>query len=181
MFRIFHSSVTLIATAALVAVFSLPTTLAHAFTFEDYFTGKTVAFGKFWAINGVNRTFRVDLDGTWDGKTLTLVEDFVYDDGVEETKIWYFTKTGEGQYVGRRDDVEGVANVTINGNTARYGYGLYLDAENRENLVQLKDKMVLLEDGTVRNTATVFKFGFPVGRVVVNFARAEDEGILQRP
>lgn len=163
------------------AIATSAASLANAFTFEDYFQGKTVAYGKFWAINGVNRTFRVDLDGTWDRKTLTLVEDFVYNDGVEETKIWYFEKTGEGKYVGRRSDVEGVANVTIKGNTARYGYSLYLDAENRKNLIQLKDKMILQEDGTVVNTATVFKFGFPVGRVVVNFARAEDESILKRP
>lgn len=161
-------------------IFSIAS-LAQAFTFEDYFKGKTVAYGKFSAINGVNRTFRVDLNGIWDGKTLTLIEEFAYDDGVNERKIWYFTKTGEGQYVGRRDDVEGVANVKIRGNTARYGYLLYLDAENRENLVRLRDKMTLLPDGTVRNTATVSKFGLPVGRVVVNFARKADEATLKRP
>ena len=154
---------------------------AETFAFEDYFKGKTVAYGKFSAINGVKRTFRVDLRGTWDGKTLKLVEKFDYDDGERDTKTWYFTKTGPGQYVGRRSDVEGVANVTIRDATARYGYSLYLDAEKRENLVHFRDKMVLLKDGTVRNTAIVFKSIFPVGRVVVNFARAKDEHKLKRP
>ena len=78
-------------------------------------------------------------------------------------------------------DVKGVAPVRIRGNTARYSYKLYLDAENRDNLVGLRDKMVLLPDGTVRNTATVFKGIFPVGRVVVNFARARDAHKLKRP
>jgi len=151
------------------------------FAFEDYFRGNTVAFGKFSAINGVKRTFRVNLHGTWNGKTLKLVEKFRYDDGVRETKIWYFTKTGPGQYSGTRSDVPGEAKVRIRGNVARYGYKLYLDAENRKNLVRFKDKMVLKDNGIVRNTATVFKYGLPVGRVVVNFARARDANKLTRP
>ncbi|PWV99181.1 uncharacterized protein DUF3833 [Hoeflea marina] len=159
----------------------LPAMAAEKFAFETYFRGPTVAYGKFSAINGVKRTFRVDLRGTWDGKTLKLVEKFKYDDGERDTKIWYFTKTGPGEYVGRRSDVEGVANVSIEGDTARYGYTLYLDAENRKNLVHFRDKMVLRDDGTVHNTATVFKSIFPVGRVVVNFARARDAHKLKRP
>ena len=166
---------------ALLLVFATPAMAEENFKFEEYFLGKTVAFGKFSAINGVKRTFRVDLRGTWNGKTLKLVEDFDYDDGVKERKIWYFTKTGPGRYIGKRDDVKGVAPVRIRGNTARYGYKLYLDAKNRTNLVSLRDKMVLLPDGTVRNTATVFKGILPVGRVVVNFARAKDAHKLKRP
>lgn len=152
-----------------------------SFAFEDYFRGHTVAYGKFSAINGVKRTFDVDLYGTWNGRTLKLVEKFEYDDGLRETKIWYFTKTGPGQYSGTRSDVPGEAKVRMNGNTARYGYKLYLDAENRKNLVRFKDKMVLLDNGIVRNTALVFKYGLPVGRVVVNFARAKDADKLTRP
>ncbi len=157
------------------------TQAAESFTFEDYFRGKTVAYGKFSAINGVKRSFRVDLDGIWNGKTLKLIEKFKYDDGAKETKIWYFTKTGPGRYIGKRDDVKGQANVRIRGNTARYGYKLYLDAKNRSNLVRFRDKMVLKDDGTVVNTATVFKSIFPVGRVTVNFARLKDIHKLKRP
>ncbi len=169
---------------AVLATFLLAPSLAQAkplFTFEDYFRGKTIAYGKFSAINGVKRSFRVDLNGIWDGKTLKLIEKFSYDDGLRETKIWYFTKTAEGHYTGRRDDVKGVARVRIRGKTARYGYRLYLDAENRKNLVRFRDKMVLKDDGTLVNTATVFKFGLPVGRVTVNFARARDAGKLKKP
>ncbi|MEM1318408.1 MAG: DUF3833 family protein, partial [Pseudomonadota bacterium] len=82
--------------AVLLVIFAMPAigpAIAPAyaketFKFEDYFRGKTVAYGKFSAINGVRRTFRVDLRGTWNGKTLKLVEDFAYDDGVKERKIW---------------------------------------------------------------------------------------------
>ncbi|MEM9734070.1 MAG: DUF3833 family protein [Pseudomonadota bacterium] len=163
------------------ALFTVSAQAAETFKFEDYFRGKTVAFGKFSAINGVKRTFRVDLIGTWNGKTLKLVEVFRYDDGERDTKIWYFTKTGPGRYTGRRSDVKGVAKVRVRGNVARYSYSLYLDAKNRSNLVRFRDKMVLRDDGTVRNTATVFKTILPVGRVVVNFARPRDIAKLERP
>lgn len=169
-------------TIVLTGIFAARTVAAaETFTFEDYFRGRTVAYGKFSAINGVKRTFRVDLRGIWDGKTLKLIEDFKYDDGLKERKIWFFTKTAPGQYVGKRDDVKGVANVRIRGNTARYGYRLYLDAKNRKNLVRFRDKMVLQDDGTVVNTARVYKLGLPVGKVTVNFARARDEAKLKRP
>ena len=155
--------------------------VASGFAFEDYFRGRTIAYGKFSAINGVRRTFRVELNGTWNGKTLKLIEKFKYDDGVKETKIWYFTKTGTGRYVGKRSDVLGEASVRIRGKIARYSYSLFLDSKNRTNLVRFRDKMKLLEDGTVRNTAIIFKYGFPVGRVVVNFARKRDQAKLKRP
>ncbi len=171
-----------LAFALIVPLFaSVSVHAAETFKFEDYFRGKTVAFGRFKAINGVDRRFRVDLVGTWNGKTLKLVEYFKYDDGERDTKIWYFTKTGEGRYTGTRSDVKGEAHVRVRGNTARYGYSLFLDAENRTNKVRFRDKMVLRDDGTVRNTATVFKTILPVGRVEVIFARPKDIGKIDRP
>ena len=78
---------------------------AEKFTFEDYFAGRTEAVGSFSAINGVKRTFTVDLTGNWDGKTLTLREDFVFDDGTKDRKTWRFTKTSPTTYSGTRDDI----------------------------------------------------------------------------
>ena len=55
---------------------------------EEFFEGKTVAYGQFQDVLGnVPRRFQVDIDGAWDGETLTLVEDFVYDDGATEEEM----------------------------------------------------------------------------------------------
>jgi hypothetical protein len=69
---------------------------AHAadLRLEDFFKGKTYAYGSFGAINGTSRSFRVDLTGHVRGKVLTLREDFRYDDGERDTKTWVFTRTG---------------------------------------------------------------------------------------
>lgn len=68
--------------AALSGMAFSPTTATETFAFEDYFRGKTVTYGKFSAINAVNRRFKVNLNGIWNGKTLKLIEKFKYDDGM---------------------------------------------------------------------------------------------------
>lgn len=146
---------------------------AHAadFAFETWFAGKSRATGSFRAINGVKRTFEVALNGKWDGRTLTLREDFVYDDGERDTKTWRFVKTGKGAYTGTREDVVGATKVIIKGDTARFSYKVYLDGKNRKNLVSFSDVMRLGKDGRVINTAIVSKFGIPVARTRVVFSR----------
>lgn len=113
---------------------------AQAFKFEDFFFGKTVAYGKFSAVNGVRRSFKVDLNGTWNGKTLRLVERFKFNDGGRETKVWTFTKTGNGKYIGKSAGMQGVANVQIKGNTARYAYTIFLDVPNKKTSSNLKTR-----------------------------------------
>ena len=154
-----------------LAAFAAPASAAD-FQLEKYFAGRTVADGQFSAINGVSRKFKVFLTGTWNGKRLKLVEDFVYADGERDRKTWRFTKTGSNSYSGTREDVRGVALVTVTGNTARFSYDVYLDGAARKNLVRFHDTMVLdPARGTVLNTAWVTKFGLPVAKTRVAFRR----------
>jgi hypothetical protein len=144
---------------------------AEQFLFEDYFRGRTVAEGSFRAINGVSRKFTVDLHGRWNGRTLTLVEDFVYDDGERDRKTWRFTKTSPTTYVGTREDVLGETVVTLRGRTARFSYKVYLEPGVESSLVTFYDRMTLRDDGTVINRALVTKWGLPVAWTKVDFRR----------
>ncbi|WP_027487658.1 DUF3833 family protein [Allorhizobium undicola] len=144
---------------------------AQDFTFEDYFHGRTVAEGSFTAINGVKRRFTVELTGKWDGRLLTLRENFHFDDGSRDTKTWRFVKTGPHSYSGTREDVIGAAPVRLSGNTARFSYLVYLSPETETNKVRFHDKMVLRQDGSVLNTALVTKFGLPVAWTRVEFRK----------
>jgi hypothetical protein len=145
---------------------------ADKFTLEGFFAGKSKAVGSFSAINGVKRQFTVDLTGKWNGRTLTLREDFVFKDGTRDTKTWRFVKTGPATYSGTREDVIGETKVTLQGNVARFNYLFYLDSAKQANKVRFYDKMVLRSDGTVLNTALVTKCGLPVARTVVSFEKA---------
>lgn len=60
---------------------------------EEFFCGKIVGKGFFESkIVGVYWLFIVYLNGIWDFKIfiLWLCEDFVYDDGEWDIKIWFF-------------------------------------------------------------------------------------------
>ena len=137
-----------------------------------FFTGKTVADGKFAAINGVKRDFKVKLTGHWDGRRLTLIEDFSYSDGVENRKTWRMTKTGDGRYTGTREDVVGVATVKVSGQTARFSYLVDVDEGPGQNIVRFYDTLKFAEDNkSMKNTALVTKYGLPVAKVRVDFQR----------
>ena len=137
---------------------------------EDFFKGKTYAYGSFGAITGLSRSFRVDLTGKVSGKVLTLREDFRYDDGERDTKTWVFTRTGPDTYSGTREDVVGETTVRLSGDTARFTYRVDLNPGGDPNIVRFHDKLVLLDDGTLRNTALVTKYLLPIAHVRVNFA-----------
>ncbi len=137
-----------------------------------FFTGKTIADGKFAAINGVKRDFKVKLTGHWNGRKLTLVEDFTYSDGIKNRKTWRMTKTGEGRYSGTREDVVGTATVKVSGQTARFSYYVDIDEGPGENIVRFYDTLKFAADNkTMKNTALVTKYGLPVARVRVDFRR----------
>ncbi|MEP3280175.1 MAG: DUF3833 family protein [Stappiaceae bacterium] len=145
---------------------------AEDFVLERYFQGKTKASGVFrsW-IAGVNRPFTVITTGSWDGKTLELREDFVFEDGERDRKTWFFEKIAEGEYLGTRADVEGKAHLRTFGNKIRFSY--VADVKNGDKTTKLRfsDTLSLQKDGTVLNTARVSKFGIPIGKVELTFVK----------
>ncbi|MBR0557416.1 DUF3833 family protein [Ciceribacter sp. L1K23] len=168
--------------ASLLAILFMVPAQAADLRLEDFFRGKTYAYGTFGAINGLQRSFKVDLTGSVRGNVLTLREDFRYDDGERDTKTWIFTRTGPNTYTGTREDVLGETTVHVSGNTARFSYRVDLNAgAGKPNIVRFFDKVVLQKDGTLRNTALVTKFAFPVARVKVNFARSRATAEAIRP
>jgi hypothetical protein len=164
------------------ALFALPATgVAADLKLEEFFKGTTHAYGNFKAINGKKREFRVLLNGKWNGKTLVLREDFFYTDGERDVKTWRFTKTSPTTYSGTREDVRGTTTVKVKGNTAKFSYTVDIDNGPKTNLVKFKDTLILKKDGTLRNTARVSKFGIPVARVAVNFARSKAGAAAIKP
>jgi hypothetical protein len=95
---------------------------------EDYFAGRTKAWGIFQdRFGNLRRQFEVEIDGTWDGEVLTLVEDFTYDDGETERRVWRIAKRGEHDYVGNADGVIGTAEGRAYGNAFNWRYNFALN------------------------------------------------------
>ena len=139
---------------------------------ERYFLGRTEAWGLFEDRFGrVRRQFKVEIDGTFDGRELTLVEDFVYADGEQDQRIWRITALGDGRYQGRADDVVGVADGQVRGNTLHWRYDMLLPIGDRTWQVHFDDWMFLQDDGVLINRATVTKFGLTLGQVTLFFRK----------
>lgn len=141
---------------------------------EEYFAGKTRAYGVFQDRFGtLRRQLSVDLDGTWDGTTLTLEEAFVYDDGATEDRIWYIEKRGETAYQGRSADVLGTADGEAHGSTLRWTYNFSLRVGEKRWKVRFDDRFFLQEDSILINRAIVTKFGFRIGELTMVFRKPE--------
>jgi hypothetical protein len=162
--------VLLFAGAVLAACASMPEMPepmpAKKLVLEEALVGRTLGNGMFVnSFTGGETKFSVVIDGTWDGKVLTLVEDFTYDSGVQERKTWRMTKTGDGVYSGVREDVVGTASVWQDGAGVRIDYWITLTTGLGGIDVRFQDLLHMNADGTITNKAVVSKFGLRVGRV----------------
>ena len=139
---------------------------------EAYFAGKTRAHGLFVdRFGNLRRQFVVDIDGSWDGETLTLEEDFLYDDGETQERIWLIRKTGPHSYEGRAEDVIGAAAGKSYGNALNWRYRLALKVSESTWNVDFDDWMFLQDDDVIINRAEISKFGFKLGEVTIVFTK----------
>lgn len=145
---------------------------------EEYFSGNTKAVGLFEdRFGNVRNQFTVDIDGSWDGKTLVLKEDFIYSDGTTEFRQWDITKTGSHTYTGTTEQIIGTATGAISGNAFNWKYKFKLKVGDDVWNVKFDDWMFLQPDGTLLNKATVYRWGFKIGTVFLSFSK-EEEAIL---
>lgn len=144
----------------------------RTFNLEEFFEGNTVAHGQFQDLFGnVQSRFEVKIKGTWDGRTLKLVEDFVYEDGREEQRIWTLEKTGEDSWTGSAPGVIGVASGQEKGDTFNWTYRIDLPVRKGTMRVDFDDWMWLLTDDRVLNRAYVSRFGVRIGEAIIVFEK----------
>jgi hypothetical protein len=165
----------LLAAVCAIAAPMLPGSAFAEETFDlvTFFRGRTVGVGSFSApIAGIKRDLTVKTRGKWDGKTLTLVEDFFYADGERGRKTWRFKRIAPGRYEGRREDVVGVADVRQVGRLVTLSY--LADIRAKDGTVTrlgFNDTIGYSSSGGVYNTASVTRFGLPIGNVTITFEK----------
>lgn len=141
---------------------------SNTLVLEDALAGQTLGEGVFInSLTGAETTFSVVINGTWDGKVLTLVEDFNFGDGSKDRKTWHLTKTDAGRYQGTREDVLGSADVRQDGKAVRIDYYVTLRTGLGGINVRFRDLLYLQDDSTIANKAVVSKFGLRIGRVEI--------------
>ena len=164
-----RTALALLAGAPLAACATVPPDPAEPtlpLTLVEAFEGRTVGQGVFRApLAGIERRFTADLNGRLSGDTLTVVEDFVYEDGQQDRLTWVFTRTGPGTWDGRREDTVGTARVTEDGRIIRLAYTA--DFRSTEGVTRLGFEDVIFRPAPdlVVNEAIVTRWGLPIGTV----------------
>jgi hypothetical protein len=143
-----------------------------AFVPERWFQGRTEGRGEFRrALGGRPSRFDMVLEGRWDGGTLTMDETFVSPEG-RWNRVWTITKLGDGRYLGRLSTGQGPAEITAAGDTVRLRYRADAPLTGRPFAARFEQTLRLRPDGTVLNTADVYKWGVRIGRSTVVFRKA---------
>ena len=139
---------------------------------QQYFNGTLDAYGVFTDRSGtVVKRFTVVMQCRWDNNQGVLDEDFTYSDGTRQKRIWRLEKFADGSYIGRADDVVGIARGRAMGNTFHWNYTLNLPVDGKVYEVQFDDWMYLMTDKVMLNKATMTKFGFTLGEVTLSFTK----------
>jgi hypothetical protein len=164
------------------ASLSVRASASQRLVLHEWFRGPTHAVGRFRnSFTGAERKLAVDLRGRWNGKVLSLFEDFFYADGERDQKTWFFERTGNGTYTGTREDVITPAMVTTpQPDTVRFGYTADLKLPSGVTRLDFDDILMLRPDGTVFNRATVSRFLIPLGDVELVFFKGRLPPRLKR-
>ncbi len=143
-----------------------------AFDLFGYFEGTTTAWGMIQDRSSMQlRRFEVALEGTIEGNTLTLVEDFVYDDGEVDQRIWVITRDEQGRYSGKADDIIGEATGEEVGNALRWAYDFDLPYNDSTIKVHFDDWLYRQDDKHVFNLTSITKFGVEVATLTLFFQK----------
>ena len=146
---------------------------------EQFFDGNTVAYGIYENRYGnMERQFRVNIIGTVNGDTLTLDEQFLYDDGERSSRVWTITNLGQQPdgsiaYRGVADDVIGEASGKISGNALNWTYDVDLAVGDGTIQMRFDDWIYRQDEHIAINRAYVSKFGIRVGSVTLVFLKGE--------
>jgi len=140
------------------------------FILEEYFNGKTVAYGVFENRSGeVINQFSVNITGSVKGNVLTLDEDFIYKNGNVDKRLWKIDILPDGQYEGTTNGVIGTARGKRSGNAFNWVYVFDLPVGDTSYKLKFDDWMFLQDKNVMINRAFVTKWGFKVGSVTLSF------------
>jgi hypothetical protein len=140
---------------------------APAFDIRAVFDGPLVASGVIYGPTGrVASRFVADMEGRWDGTGGTLTEDFRYDSGATQARVWRITPGPDGGFTGTAEDVIGEASGEVSGASAVMRYRLRLPEQGGGWQVDVTDWLYLDSDGVVVNRSQFRRFGILVGELV---------------
>ena len=139
---------------------------------SEFFSGRLTAHGVVMNRAGrVTRHFNADIQASWSDGVGTLDEDFVFDDGELQKRVWTLTPDGQGGYIGTAGDVVGEGRLSYAGNAVFLDYVLRIPYGDGTIDLRVDDRMYLVNDTVLINESRLSKFGLNVGRILLTIVR----------
>lgn len=135
---------------------------------EEFFNGRLLAHGIVKNRGGqVTRYFSASIDASWRDGIGTLDEQFVFDDGERQTRVWTLTPTGDNNYIATAGDVIGDGKMKVAGNSLFLDYLLRIPYDGDTLDLRIDDRMYLVSEHVLLNESIMTKWGFEVGRIML--------------
>ena len=145
---------------------------APAFEPEAFFNGSLTAHGVVKDFSGkAIRHFNADIIGCWSAGVGNLDEDFIFDDGEAQKRVWTLTPDGNQAYIGTAGDVVGEGRARWEGNAMFFDYTLRIELEDGPIDVRIDDRMYRVSENVVINESKMRKLGFGVGEILLTILR----------
>jgi len=147
------------------------------FELTRFLEGAASAWGIFQDRFGtVRRRFEVDMNGVWNGGVFELHEQFAYDDGGTESRVWFVTPGEGGKFTATSPDCIGIAHGACGADMIEMSYRFRIRMEMGHMDVDFDDRIYRVTDDAAVNRAIVRKFGVKVGEVSLVFKRHTSAG-----
>ena len=140
---------------------------------EKFFEGPTRSWGVIESRSGRPKSrFRTEMMGRREGSDLVVTQDFTFEDGHQQQRVWRVRRIDDHRYDATANDVVGVSHGLAYGNTFHWEYTVALRPGNPLADVRFKLWMYLQADGeTMINKVTISKLGVIVARTTEHFHR----------
>ena len=139
-----------------------------ALVLEKFFDGQLSAHGVVKNRSGkVIRHFNADIKAYWKEGVGTLEEDFLFDDGEQQRRVWVLKAGDNGGYTGTAGDVIGTARGRVAGNAMFLDYVLRIPYGDGTIDIRVDDRMYLVAPDVLINESSLTKFGVEVGQLLL--------------
>jgi hypothetical protein len=147
-----------------------------------FFDGRLSAHGVVKNRAGkVIRSFNADIEASWQEGVGTLVEDFVFDDGEIQQRIWTLSPDGSGAFIGTANDVIGQGRLQAAGNSLFLDYVLRVPYRDGTVDLRVDDRMYLVSPEVLVNESRMSKFGWQVGSILLVIQRHSEQLVATAP
>lgn len=138
----------------------------------QYFEGPVRSWGVMENRRGNPRSrFGTEMFGRREGDVLVVTQDFTFEDGHTQQRVWRIRRIDEHRYEATAPDVVGVAPGKAYGNTFHWEYTLAVNPRNILTRVRMHHWMYLQPDGTMINRVVITKLGLVIAQTTEHFHR----------